>query len=163
MSCWAWCVVLRNLCKLTFAPNSLSEWSDSGAAVTPAIGSGPFAKQSASSWVAFAPPETGVWWRARLKATQIWFSILHCVIYYSWLVVHRENSSELLWGGSDFCGSGVITGKAQVETSLCLVIYTTFCSKTSQARFTERCCLFTADSFFFEDNCHFLFCFCFFS
>lgn len=118
---------------MNFALNSLSETSDSGAAVTPAVGSGPLAKQSASSWVAFPPPETGVRWRARLKATQIWFSILHRVIHYSWLVVHKENSSELLWGGRDFCG--VITGKAQVETPLCLVIYTVFCFKTAgQAR-----------------------------
>lgn len=122
-------VVLRNVCKLTFAPNGLLETSDSGAAVTPAVGSGPLAKQSASSWVAFSPPETGVWWRARLKATQIWFSILHRVIHYSWLVVHKENSSEPLWGGRDFCG--VITGKAQVETPLCLVIYTAFCFETA--------------------------------
>lgn len=48
-------------------------------------------------------------------------------------MVHKENSSALLWGGRDFCG--VITGKAQVETPLCLVIYTVFCFKTAgQAR-----------------------------
>ncbi len=52
-------VVLCNICKLTFVLNSLSETYDSGSAVTSAVGSGPVAKQSASPWVAFPPPETG--------------------------------------------------------------------------------------------------------